>query len=286
MRIEDGIVRMGSWLFIGLVAVNPGVFAQASEKTETDNSEHEHRQIAERNRELNKFLKTALRNSKQREENSDEEGAPLSLGLPATISPNLPEEDGFVLFKSTSLVGPAISNDGNITFSRTGLKWDDVFKEESWARLPRGKRILRDKSRGFEAWGYPTGTRVLHRISLKSSPPEIFEIRLSKKLHGGKWAFGLYKTQAGSPRLILHRRGAPKISFKVSLPAGPVRVEMERLHPQSCRLCHFNHGINTERYWEDVEHVGPCAFVPDNPSIIGEWAHTYEIKYGYSPFTP
>src|SRR5437763_1376645 len=71
--------------------------------------------------------------------------------------------------------------------------------------------------------------------------------------------------------------------FDVDVPRGHVGVEMDRLHPESCRLCHAVHSPQAYQY-RDKEHVGPCGFGPANPSMLTQWAPAYQVRHGYWPF--
>ena len=71
--------------------------------------------------------------------------------------------------------------------------------------------------------------------------------------------------------------------FDVDVPRGHVGVEMDRLHPESCRLCHAVHSPQAYQY-RDKEHVGPCGFGPANPSMLTRWAPAYQVRHGYWPF--
>lgn len=208
---------------------------------------------------------------------------PLSIGLPAAIAPGI-LKNGFVPFASIPQKEPLISNGGDIQFTPPGLSIGEVFEERTWARLPPKARIVRETSKDPELWHFPAGTRVAHEILLKTSPPTLFELRLMEKRADGTWAFGIYIPLEDGRTLALHRKESQMLSFRVPLPRRNVQVEMERLHPQSCRTCHFNHGVRANEYYADEEHVGPCGFVPDNAAILKEWAPAYQKKHGYWPF--
>lgn len=213
---------------------------------------------------------------------------PMETSLSAGLPPTLPREFlkmSFVIFDPVSNMDPPIAN-GNIHFDQADLTPSEVFGEEHWARLPPKARIVRDTGKGFESWHFPTGTMIAHAIVLKTSPSTLFELRLMEKLPDGTWAFGIYIPSEDGRALVLQSKGSEALSFMVPFPKRSVRVTMERLHPQSCRTCHFNHGVRANEYYTDEEHAGPCGFVPDNAAIMKEWAPAYQIKHGYWPFEP
>ena len=206
---------------------------------------------------------------------------PIYAGLPGELARDYPEREGFVRFEHIAGDVPPIG--GRVRFSDPELKLTDVFDDESWARLPDGQKILRDTSGPREIWDYPVGTRVVHRILLKSDPRKLFELRLAQKLPDGKWGFGLYREEDGPANLPLHRDGMPPLSFDVKIKAKVVRVDMFRLSPASCRNCHFRMGHGGYQS-PDVDHVGPCGFSPPNPRLLTDWADAYQGRYGYAPF--
>ena len=209
------------------------------------------------------------------------ESRPQSRGLPDELSTDLVERDGYVLFDGiTGLKGPPAN--GPARFSPPDITRTDVFDEDHAALLPPGTRIERQRNRaGQEVWSYPVGTRVVHRFFLRTVPPRLFELRVAEKLPDGRWAFGAYERSSG-PNLRLRRRMAHE-SFEVDVPRGHVGVEMDRLHPESCRLCHAVHSPQSYQY-RDREHAGPCGFGPANPSLPTQWAPAYQLRHGYWPF--
>ncbi len=206
---------------------------------------------------------------------------PLYTGLPDTIPRDMPEREGFVRFAHIDGDVPPIG--GRIRFSVPGLKLMDVFEDESWARLPDGQSVARDTSGPREIWDYPVGTRVMHRLLLKSDPRRLFELRLVQKLPDGKWAFGLYREEPGAANLPLHRDGMPPLSFEVEIKGQLVRVDMFRLSPASCRTCHFRMGHGGYQS-PAVDHAGPCGFSPPNPRLLTDWARDYRARHGHEPF--
>ena len=69
----------------------------------------------------------------------------------------------------------------------------------------------------------------------------------------------------------------------LDLRGSRVRAEMDRLHPESCRVCHYNHSTQSHQF-QDPEHAGPCDFGPGNPSLLTHWAPVYAAQHGYWPF--
>jgi len=106
-------------------------------------------------------------------------------------------------------------------------------------------------------------------------------LRIAEKRRDGRWAFGAYEWRGG--RTVRLRRVMAHDVFEVDVPRGHVGVEMDRLHPESCRLCHAMHSPQAYQY-QDVEHVGPCGFGPANASLLTRWAPAYRAAHGYWPF--
>lgn len=206
---------------------------------------------------------------------------PLYAGLPDRIARDYPEKEGFVRFSEIPGDNPPIG--GRIRFSDPNLKLRDVFEEESWARLPDGARITGDLDGEKPSWDYPVGTRVMHRFWFKTEPRKLFELRLVQKLQSGKWAFGMYVAEDGTEELPLHREGSPPLTFDVVIAGKNVHVDMFRLSPASCRACHWMRGHGNHQF-PDMEHVGPCGFVPANADLPARWAKAYETRHGYFPF--
>ena len=206
---------------------------------------------------------------------------PQSCGLPDEVPADLAERDGYVLFDGVAgLKGPPAN--GPARFTPPDVTQADVFEEDHAALLPRGERIERRRNgAGEEVWVYPAGTRVIHRFFLRTAPRRLFELRVLEKLRDGRWASGAYERRRG-PNLRLRRAMAHE-AFDVEVPRGHVGVEMDRLHPESCRLCHAVHSPQAYQY-RDKEHAGPCGFGPANPSLLTEWAPAYQVRHGYWPF--
>ncbi len=210
------------------------------------------------------------------------ESRPQSLGLPREVPADLVERDGYVLFDGISGVNGPTSN-GPARFMPGDVTRSDVFEEDHAALLPPGTRIRRRWNRaGQEFWDYPPGTRLVHRFFLRTAPRRrLFELRIAEKLRDGRWAFGAYEWRGG--RTVRLRRVMAHDVFEVDVPRGHVGVEMDRLHPESCRLCHAMHSPQAYQY-QDVEHVGPCGFGPANASLLTRWAPAYRAAHGYWPF--
>jgi hypothetical protein len=206
---------------------------------------------------------------------------PQSRGLAEELPTDTVEADGYVPYEGIpSQVGP-VSN-GPPRFTPSDVTRDEVFAEDRAARLPDGARIERHwDCLGREIWEYPVGTRVVHRFFLKTIPSEsLFEMRVVEKLPDGRWAFGVYEWRGD--RLQLRHVMSHDV-FDLDLLGGRVRAEMDRLHPESCRICHYNHSSQSYQF-EDPEHAGPCEFGPGNPLILTHWAVGYAARYGYWPF--
>jgi hypothetical protein len=206
---------------------------------------------------------------------------PLWKGLPDEITRDYPEREGFVEFQHVEGDVPPVG--GGLKISDPDLTLMDVFEDQSYARLPDGAAVSRETRGGQEFWDYPVGTRVMHRISFKTDPRKLFELRLVQKLPSGQWAFGVYMAEEGASTLRLHREGMPALSYDIVLNGKPVRVDLHRISPSSCRMCHFHMGHGGYQY-PDADHAGPCGFSPPNPHLATDWARDYEARYGYAPF--
>lgn len=217
---------------------------------------------------------------------------PLYQGLPPQLPQQLPELKKFVRFdpipdhRAPLLNGrPKLEGTAGNVFHLS-----DVFEEEHFALLPAGThiRVAYDAS-GKESWDYPTDTRVIHRIFLRTAPRTIFEMRLLWKRNDGQWSYGIYAPQPGSESALLDLNRDPHVAvaFEAVVTGGevrgPVRVSGTRLHPQSCQGCHYVHSASAHQY-PMQQLAGPCGFVPANPSVIEKWAPAYKRIHGYWPF--
>ncbi|MFI5362512.1 MAG: hypothetical protein ACHQ49_11125 [Elusimicrobiota bacterium] len=213
-------------------------------------------------------------------------------GLPETISPELPEDDGFVL--AQRIPGESLVADVE-GLEQAGFTLADAFDDEEWARLPDHtiiRRELKTASNGalYTIWRYPRGTRLVHRIYLRPSR-RLVELRLEEKLaddsadRSGAWAFGVYRPLGHGEELTLYRpRPDEELeSVQLPLPSGFGRFRWTRLGYESCRSCHINMGPGWYQY-SDQERAGPCGFVPFNRSLLSDWARRYERLHGYYPF--
>jgi hypothetical protein len=212
---------------------------------------------------------------------------PLYKGLPEDITRDYPEKEGFVLFEDIPNVDPPVG--GGLHISDPSMTLNDVFDDESFADLPDGAVIKRNAVGAKEIWDYPVGTRVMHKLFFKTTPPRLFELRLVKKMPDGKWSFGIYRADDGrgavSDALPLHKTGTPALFYDLIINGKPVRVDLFRLSPGSCRMCHWMMGHGSYQF-PDQEHVGPCAFVPANDNLLGKWAKAFQAKKGWFPFSP
>jgi hypothetical protein len=212
---------------------------------------------------------------------------PVYAGLPDTLSATLPEDDGFVSDQRVSGEELVADVEG---LKRAGLDVGSAFEDEEWARLPDGAVIRRDFSRGYTIWRYPAGTRLAHRIFLKSNH-QLVELRLEKKLEDdspgrtGAWAFGIYRPVDTSGQLRLYKPGAdqPQESVRLSAPNGLGHLTWKRISYDRCRFCHIAMGPGWYQY-SDEAHAGPCGFVPANKSLLADWAPRYRQKHGTFPF--
>lgn len=209
---------------------------------------------------------------------------PLFEGLPPRLRVDLPEREGFVAFEPIAnhhapmLVKLELGSE-----SGTRPAPAEVFEEEFFARLPARERLLATVGAdGLERWQYPVGTRIVHRIWLRAQPRRIFELRVMWKRNDGRWGYGLYapaNVDAPIGELVLHRETT---KVQVRLAVGPVSIAGTRLHPQSCRACHFGFSAGRHQYNERGD-AGPCGFVPQNTAITGAWAKSYARRHGYDP---
>jgi len=193
-------------------------------------------------------------------------------GLPDTVSALLPENEGFV---SVLRVKGALPLEDLVDVSgldKRGLTIEDVVEDEEWARLPDGTAIRRDRSRGYEIWHYPPGTRLVHRIFLKPNH-QLLELRMQKKLddepngNDGPWAFGIYRPvdQTGELHLYKHmpEKGHAEETVNLPLPSGTGTFLWTRMKMTECRSCHISMGEGWYQY-SDEDHAGPCGFTPVN----------------------
>lgn len=231
---------------------------------------------------------------------------PLYDGLPSELSPDYLQTHGFLPFEAPDFSkkgAPPIAS-GGVPELEPPLPFQEVFYEEHWAFLPPGRPILRRSGPDQDQWEYPEeddqseGAAFAHVLGLRAPlrqepqaageplPPgaTLLEIRLLRRLRGGRWAFGLYKAVPGSGALALHREEGARLAFWVELPRGPVRVRMTRLSPAFCAHCHESHNMAN---WGDAEsnRPGPCSFVPENQQLY-RWAAEYRARYNSDPFSP
>lgn len=220
---------------------------------------------------------------------------PQYQGLPRTIAARLPEADAYVAFPGGN---PEEIPVGNRLRMEPERRKSQVFEEEGWALLPAKGQIRRMRdARGAEAWDFPEGTTLLHRIFLKAAPERmLFETRMLRKRADGKWAMGLYRPADGVHRplaqagnMALHTAADEELDFEVKQATETVRVSMRRLAPDICRHCHHmqhdHHGEGGSDVDED--HAGPCGFTPHNAAALtGDFARAYEKRHGTAPFGP
>jgi hypothetical protein len=218
---------------------------------------------------------------------------PVYAGLPETLRASLPEDDGFVL--SPRVPGESLVADVD-GLQQAGVKLEDAFEDEEWARLPDQAVIRRELKLApdgtpYTVWRYPRGTRLIHRIFLKPSH-RLVELRLEQKLEDdssdrtGTWAFGIYRPARHGEALELYRPRANEglESVELPMPNGFGRFRWTRLGYGSCRACHIRMGPGWYQY-SDEAHAGPCGFVPFNRGLLADWGRRYQRRYGYFPFS-
>lgn len=205
----------------------------------------------------------------------------ISEGLP----PELPAEpwgdSGFVAFGHLEGTRPPIGL--RIRFNGREANSRDLalaFRDEHAIRLPPGGRVRRVRAgTPEEAWEFPDGTRLLHRLALADEPGTLFEFRLIQRRPDGRWAFGTYlPTADGKLRLVQSQETG---SYDVVLFGEATRIELTRLPPESCRRCHA--AASPNRY-PDAEFAGPCAFGPAHKDLLRGWSEAFRARFGYEPF--
>ena len=198
-------------------------------------------------------------------------------GSPACLAPDFPERTGMIPYISLPQSESAripfadgnsvklyeVAADGTET-ERTDRHQSDLIADEHYAAVPRGTSIrIVGHTDGTELPLYPTGTELIHRIRLRDAARTILEIRYSRRLEDGTWAFALYDRQ---PRPDCASRGelarrednlltARSVPF-VHTQLGSLRLKYMPIPANSCRACHAGHvGVGEGR-----KETGPCAF--------------------------
>lgn len=227
---------------------------------------------------------------------------PVSAGLPLELPADYVEAAGFVEFSALpgaraggadpAPLAARLSFDGVAVSSVDRARTAGVFGETFGARLPEAGRIRASlDGKGREAWLYPEGTEVAHIAWLRQpgpGVPRLFEARLARKVAPSRWAFGIY-TPTPSGALRLNRQDDPTTPARLEFRAFDVerarwvQVSSERLHVESCRVCHFSVSPSRDQY-ASPEEAGPCGFVPAHPGLKGDWATRYEKERGHNPF--
>ena len=202
-------------------------------------------------------------------------------GLPATLPAEYFEQRGFLPFQKSSesfpppLAGSVLVNGQKPTFS--------IFTEAFRVRLPAGSKIdSKPTGSGDSVWTYPVGAESVHVIFFDSVVPTPFELRIVSHLQVGKWAFGSYRFEGGAWVLNTYS-GLQDAMMEVALRKveGISRVSLKRISLQSCRNCHFMNSQLSQ--FPTREQAGPCAFVPWNETLIGDWMPRFEREFGYHP---
>ncbi|MBI3553044.1 MAG: hypothetical protein HY077_11065 [Elusimicrobia bacterium] len=205
---------------------------------------------------------------------------PIRTGLPAEIAATLKEDGGYLDFPGVE-GAPIWGDDVRLAgLAPTDEEMEQVLADDHGIRLPPGRRIKRFKpGTPREFWDYPVGTRLLHRFLLRTAPPTLTEIRLIEKQPSGRWAYGVYLPQKNGRLRLMKAQEA--VTLKVAWRGKKVALTMNRLNPESCRMCHQMHTPVNDYPEEDT--AGPCGFGPGNKKL-GAWAKDFQAKKGYSPF--
>ncbi|MBI4057503.1 MAG: hypothetical protein HY399_08170 [Elusimicrobia bacterium] len=227
----------------------------------------------------------------------------LDWDQPRFISPNYPEDNGFVRYDAhpkKAPFGEDIRIDGTPWYEVPNLKLFDVFTEDSWAKLPPQTCIQRYvNNRGFEFWSHPKGTSFIHRLFLKTSPPRLYELRQIEKMEdgpGGRWAFRRYVTTQDPNNLKLWTFHPDDWKYyhelQFSLPATPrdMTVTLKR-YTRQCTSCHVT-GSQNNLIDGSPRVAGPCGFTPMDlkadkqwAKSLEEWVAAYTPRYN-PPFCP
>lgn len=215
-----------------------------------------------------------------------ENRTPAWKGLPPFLSTEL--EPGFMEYSGIPTDGdgaPDTPLSEEAVPLPEGFLLKDVFTSDHWVRIPPSSVIFTHKDRQDRTiWNYPVGTELIHRIFLNEREPKLFEVRMIKKITDRKWAFALY-AKDGEGKLRRHEDGSPDLQFKVQTLKGSVPIQMKRLHPESCRHCHWMDITSPSAFqFESPDEAGPCGFGPTNEHLKKEWAPKYQSKQGYWPF--
>lgn len=205
----------------------------------------------------------------------------ISEGLPPELPLAYGRSEDFIAFDLLSgfrpIIGMRITFDGR---AATGPEIRESFRDEHALRLPPGGAIRRlNAGTPEELWDFPEGTRLLHRLELADPARTLFEFRLMEKRPGGQWAYGTYvRTADGKLRLLQSQESG---AYEAELGGRPVKIELMRLHPESCRRCH---AMNSAHRYRDPEKAGPCAFGPGHPTLRTEWARRFRERFGREAF--
>jgi hypothetical protein len=159
-----------------------------------------------------------------------------------------------------------------------------VFDEFFMATLPSHSPIKVGKNpQDWPTWDYPVGTQVIHLITFKTNPVQIFEMRMEQKLPDGHWAFGIY-TPSPTGFSLNHYAGFRSEAFNLSLASGQMmNVRLAHLNLDSCRNCHY--GTSPSRYqFPSSEYMGPCGFGPANLGLYQKWGASYQNARGEPGF--
>lgn len=184
-----------------------------------------------------------------------------------------------------------------------------IFVDDHFVHLPSGSQIIEREvltkymtiDEDFRSpqrkriWEFPVGFEVVHRIFWKETK-EVFEVRVLRKLPGGRWASGVYDPDpANKTRLILRTWKIPTLKKEVVIQEGSqktaIQVELPRLGPNSCRECHSSHGQSYQygiglAHKERVDFVGPCGLSPEIPKQFRQYFEkSFFLKYNYWPIS-
>lgn len=205
----------------------------------------------------------------------------ISEGLPPELPLDYGRSDDFIAFDllkgARPIIGLRITFDGR---AATGQEIRESFRDEHSLRLPPGGTIRRlNAGTPEELWDFPEGTRLLHRLELADPARTLFEFRLIERRPNGQWAYGTYVRTADAKLRLLQAQEAG--AYEIELAGRPVKLELTRLHPESCRRCH---AMNSAHRYPDPEKAGPCAFGPGHPTLRTEWARRFRERFGREPF--
>lgn len=222
--------------------------------------------------------------------------APLYIGLPESIDADLLYQEGFLEFSQLeggmrAPLGAGVEFNGERIDPHNREALSVVFSEVHFANVPGGTRIrAKNDSQGQEVWSYPEGTRVAHKISIKTRPEKLFELRMIQKRADGTWAFGTYipriSETTGAPlKLSLIQTSERQPYFEATNQIGEknVSISLTRIRSTTCQRCHAATSPSSHQY-PTLAETGPCGFVPANRENVLKWSDGFAQKHGAVPF--